>query len=60
MCRAKVENKIKTVEEKAISTSVCIAGQGHVANHTYSIYLVWDTIHCESKIEKQDLQADDS
>ena len=49
--KTKDKSKIKTCQEKAISANFC--------NSNY-IPLAYANINCESKMEKQDLQSDQS
>ena len=51
--KAKDKNKIKTYEQKAIflSYKVCVGN---------SFWLGWVSFHCVLKMDKQDLQAEES
>ena len=53
---AKDKNNVRTFEQKVISAPVCF-----VWANTYSYMpLVWAAIHCGSKMEKHDFEANES
>ena len=57
VCKAKDKNKIKKKGESDISVKVFCIGK----DITIIITLLWaSSIYCESKIKKQDLQAEES